>query len=128
MRQTNRPHATKDSWIGCGSGYRGMPYNLVVTGNYAKAELFINKGHKEENKAIFDDILSRKETIGSSFGDKLDRQRRDDGKSSRVNYWLSDEYIFNEEDLPEMIEFLTSNMIKFEKAIKNVPKDVTKNN
>ena len=119
---------SKDSWIGCGSGYSGMPYNLVVTGNYAKVELFINRGHKEENKAIFDDILLRKESIESSFGDKLDWQRRDDGKSSRVNYWLRDVNIFNEEDWLEMIEFLTSNMIKFEKAIKNVLRDVMNNN
>jgi len=117
---------SKDNCIGCGSGYSGLAYNFVITSNYARIELWINKGAQEDNKEIFDSIYKFKGEIESSFGDQLDWQRRDDGKGSRIAYWLRDVNVFNEEDWPEMINFLTSNMVKFEKAMKKVLRSVFK--
>jgi predicted nucleic acid-binding protein len=117
---------SKDNWIGCGSGHSGLAYNFVITGNYARIELWINRGMQNENKELFDKIYNHKEKIETSFGDQLDWQRLDDGKGSRIAYWLKDVSVFNEEDWPQMINFLTSNMIKFEKSIKNVLRDVFK--
>lgn len=117
---------SKDNWIGCGSGYSGLAYNFVITSNYARIELWINKGAQEDNKEIFDSIYKFKGEIESSFGDQLDWQRRDDGKGSRIAYWLRDVNVFNEEDWPEMINFLTSNMVKFEIAMKKVLRSVFK--
>ena len=81
---------------------------------------------QNENKELFDKIYSHKEKIETSFGDQLDWQRLDDGKGSRIAYWLKDVSVFNEEDWPQMIKFLTSNMVKFEKSIKNILRDVFK--
>lgn len=117
---------SKDNWIGCGSGYSGLVYNFVITSNYARIELWISKGAQEDNKEIFDSIYKFKGEIESSFGDQLDWQRRDDGKASRIAYWLRDVNVFNEEDWPEMINFLTSNMVKFEIAMKKVLRSVFK--
>jgi hypothetical protein len=117
---------SKDNWIGCGSGYSGLAYNFVITSNYARIELWINKGAQEDNKEIFDSIYKFKGEIESSFGDQLDWQRRDDGKGSRIAYWLRYVNVFNEEDWPEMINFLTSNMVKFEIAMKKVLRSVFK--
>ena len=115
---------SKDNWIGCCSGYSGLEYTFVITSNYARIELWINKGSQEENKEIFDSIYKFKGEIESSFGDQLDWQRRDDGKGSRIAYWLRDVNVFNEEDWPEMIDFLTSNMVKFEMAMRKVLRNV----
>ena len=115
---------SKDNWLSCGCGYTGLAYSFVVTGNYARIELWINRGTQEENKEIFDNIYTYKEKLESSFGDKFDWQRRDDGKASRIAYWLRDVNVFNEEDWPQMIDFLTSNMIKFEKTMKGILKEV----
>lgn len=117
---------SKDSWIGCGSGHSGIAYNFVITGNYARVELWINRGLQEENKRHFDNIYRHKEKIEASFGDQLDWQRLDDGKGSRIAYWLKDVSVFNEEDWPQMIDFMTINMIKLEKALKNVLREVIK--
>ncbi len=117
---------SKDNWLGCGSGHSGISYSFVVTSNYARIELWIIGKSREENKEIFDDIFYRKDEIESSFGNQLDWQRRDDGKGSRIAYWLKDVNIFNEDDWPEMIVFLTSNMVKFESSIKDVLRDVIK--
>jgi len=117
---------SKDNWIGCGSGYGGLAYLFVVTGTYGRIELWINRGLQEENKALFDKIYSHKEKIEATFGDQLDWQRLDEGKGSRIAYWLKDVSVFNEEDWAEMISFMTGNMIKFEKALKDVLRDVFK--
>jgi hypothetical protein len=118
---------SKDNWLGCGSGYSGITYSFVITNNYARIELWIIGKSKEENKAIFDDILLNKEKIEISFGNRLDWQRRDDRKGSRIAYWLRDVSVFNEEDWSKMIEFLTSNMIKLENSLKYVLRDTIKN-
>jgi len=50
----------------------------------------------------------------------IDWQRLVDGKGSRVAFCLKDVSVFNEEDWDKMIDFMTSNIIKFEKAVKDV--------
>lgn len=117
---------SKDNWIGCGSGYSGLAYMFVVTGNYARVELWINRGLQEENKELFDRIHAYKDKIEESFRDQLDWQRLNEGKGSRIAYWLKDVSVFNEEDWDKMISFMTTNMIKFEKSIKDVLRDVIK--
>src|SRR5262249_46755158 len=44
----------KDQWIGIGLGKSGVSLNLVVSRAYARAEIYINRGSKDENKRIFD--------------------------------------------------------------------------
>jgi hypothetical protein len=43
----------------------------------------------------------------------------DEGKGSRIAYRNKDVNVFNEEDWPTMIDFLTTNMNKFEQSLKN---------
>lgn len=117
---------SKDNWIGCGSGYSGLTYMFVVTGNYARIELWINRGLREENKELYESIYAHKDKIEGSFGDQLDWQRLDEGKGSRIAYWLKEVSVFNEEDWDKMIAFMTTKMIKFEKSLKNVLRDVIK--
>lgn len=117
---------SKDNWIGCGSGYSGIPYNFVVTGNNARIELWINRGTHDENKELFDKIATYKEQIETSFGDKLDWQRLDEGKASRVAYWLKDVNVFDEDYWPQMVEFMTTQMINFEKSMKGVLYEIFK--
>lgn len=71
-------------------------------------------------------LTSHKDKIEESFGDQLDWQRLNEGKGSRIAYWLKDVSVFNEEDWDKMISFMTTNMIKFEKSIKDVLRDVIK--
>jgi hypothetical protein len=115
---------SKDSWLSCGSGYSGLGYVFSATGSHARIELWINRGNQEENKELFDRITTHKEDIESLFGDVLDWQRLDDGKGSRIAYCLNAVNVYDEDDWPQMIDFMTSNMIKFENAIKGVLKEI----
>lgn len=102
---------SKDNWVGCGSGYSGIMYSFVVTATYGRIELWINRGSKEENKEIFDKIYSYKDKIEKLFGNQLDWQRLDNGKGSRIAYYIKDVNVFNDDDWPKMIDFMTINMI-----------------
>ncbi len=115
---------SKDNWLNCGSGYGGVTYTFVITGNFARVELLINRGLQEENKELFDRILDRKDEIESSFGNQLDWQRLENGKGSRIAYWLRDVNVFNEEDWDKMISFMTNNMVKLRNSLKEVLSDV----
>ncbi|MGI6742669.1 MAG: DUF4268 domain-containing protein [Eubacteriales bacterium] len=115
---------SKDNWISCGSGYSSIVYSFVISRSFAKIELYISKGTQEENKRIFDRIYGFKDTLESSFGNQLDWQRLEKRKASRIAYDLKDVNINNKEDWPKMISFMTSNMIKFEKAMKDILKEV----
>jgi hypothetical protein len=117
---------SKDNWISCGSGYSGLGYVFLITGNYAKVYLWINRGLQEENKGIFDKIYHHKDKIEASFGDKLEWERLDGGKGSRIAYNLHDVSVFNEDDWGKMISFLTVNMIKLERSLKDVLHEVIK--
>jgi hypothetical protein len=117
---------SKDNWLSCGSGYSGIVYSFTITGSFARIELWINRGLQEENKELFDTIAMYKEQIEESLGDKLDWQRMDEGKGSRIAYFLRDVSVFNEDDWPKMTEFMISNMIKFEKTMKGILNEVMK--
>jgi len=115
---------SKEVWISSGCGHNGLGYVFRATKDYARIELYIGTNSLEENKKVFDKIRSHKDIIEDLFGNELDWQRLDSGKGSRVAFSLLNVSIFKEEDWERMIEFLTDNMIKFEKATKDVLNEV----
>ena len=109
---------SKNNWIGTGSGVRGIPYNFVVSGQYARVELYIDRGDKVENKQFFDFLFNKKDEIEKQFGDSLTWERLDDKQASRIKYEKSGN-IFDKEQWEEMINFMMNSMIKFENTFKN---------
>jgi hypothetical protein len=109
---------SKDAWIGCGSGMSSVGYNSVATRNYVRIELYINSGDKENNKAIFDALASKKEKIEAEFGEPLTWERLDNNVTARVKFELSNVSIFNEQDWTKMIAFMVDAVPRFERAFK----------
>ncbi len=117
-------NSTKDNWINCGIGYGGLCYTCVITSDFVRFELGINKGAKEENEYIFDQILESKATVEENFGDQLTWERLDNRKSSRIAYYLKGVNVFNRDDWAQIIDFMTSNITKFDSAIRPVLKEL----
>lgn len=107
-----------DHWITTGAGMGGLGYTFVITKKYVAVELGINKTSKEDNKKIFDLLIEDKEDIEGIFGSPLSWQRLDDKKMSRITCILDGVNVFNEDDWPEMQQFLVENMIKLNEALK----------
>lgn len=109
-----------DAWIGTGIGKSGVNLNLVVTKKYARAEIYINRGDREENKKIFDKFLSQKEMIEKNFGSKLTWERMDENVTSRIKYQLDGVNVFDEADWDAMNAFLANAAINMHAVFKNV--------
>lgn len=107
------------SWIGTGSGVRGLGYNYVITYKYGGVELYIDrgKGAEEENKRIFDEFFSHKKEIENVFGDKLDWERLDDRRASRIARRYKDVGLDDKEQWDKLQSDMIDGMIRLEKAL-----------
>ena len=109
---------SKDNWISAGTGVSGVGYNFVISKNYARTEIYMSRSNKEENKFIFDKLLEKKDVIESSTG-KLEWERLDNKKASRIKKEIQDVSLYEKEDWEKMINFMVDSMLKLEKGFKN---------
>lgn len=106
---------TKDHWLSAGgTGISGARYSMIITKSYAGVQLEFGRGNKDENKKLFDELLTNRNEIENKYGQSLNWERLDDNISSRISYNLDGVNIFNNEDWDKMFDFLTTNIIKFE--------------
>jgi hypothetical protein len=117
---------SKDHWISAGSGISGVTYTSVATGDYIRLELAIWGKSQDENKAVFDALFAKKQSIESTFGNGLVWERLDDKKMSRIKFELPDVSISNEEDWDKMIQFMVGVVPKFEAAFKKPIQELTR--
>ena len=82
----NLRKATKDHWydISIGSSIAHIAITLVNKENRIGVELYI-----DDNKELFDYMFSNREVIESEFGARLDWQRLDNRKASRIKYYIN---------------------------------------
>lgn len=115
---------SKDHWLSAGSGVRGVPYSLIFCKNEARVELIISRADTNENKYIFDKLFDEhKNRIEQDFGQELTWERLDDKKASRIKFSCPFES-YNEENWPQIIDWLVEHMTKFEDAMKTPLADV----
>lgn len=114
----NNISPSKDNWAWAGSGVTGCPYALIFGNRFIRVELVLGKSEKAANKFIFDKLLGNKSQIEATFGDVLIWDRMDDCKASIIRYALDVVDGFNEENWPEMIDWLVKHMIRLEAAFK----------
>ncbi|MCK9268111.1 MAG: DUF4268 domain-containing protein [Alkaliphilus sp.] len=112
---------SRESWISKSAGISGVSYGLVISRAYARVEFYLNSS-KELNKKMFDALYNEKESIESELGYPLVWRRKDDNKSSNIEYATSDVSIDNLDDWDKMISFLIENVVKFEETFsKRIP-------
>jgi hypothetical protein len=106
------------SWIGAGSGIRGLGLNLAVKQQTSKAELYIDRGDRDENKAIFDQLSEHRMEIASSFPYALEWQRLEDKRACRIKSVVDGGYKTPEADWPAIQISLVDRMAALEKALR----------
>jgi hypothetical protein len=72
------------SYIGATSGVAGVGFNFVAGKIYGRAELYIDRGEREENKSIFDQLYAKRKSIEAAFGGELTWQRLDEARACRI--------------------------------------------
>jgi hypothetical protein len=109
--------AGTQSWISAGTGVRGIGLNFSATKNHARAELYIDRGDRDENKRIFDALFLQRHAIEADFTGELIWERLDDRQACRVKAEAAGN-IYEQERWDQMIEYMTGAMVRLEKAIK----------
>ena len=112
------------NWISASSGLRGVGFNFVASKNYGRAEIYIDRGDKEENEFIFDELYKDKDEIETNFGSTLVWERLDDKRACRIKA-ETEGNIFNKDEWNTMIDFMTSSMVKI---VNNFKKPLAKVN
>lgn len=105
------------SWISAGSGTRGVGLNFAATQTYGRAELYIDRGDKAENEAIFDALFLDREAIERDFGGALEWERLDAKRACRIKAEQPAD-VFDQEQWPEMIGFMTDAMVRMDRVFK----------
>lgn len=117
---------SKDSWIGLGIGMSGVTINLVVSKNYARSEVYFNRGAQEENKWCFDFIKKQQAQIEADFGEPLIWERMDDKVTSRIKTELTDVSLYEKSDWEQMIAFLIDASERMSKAFRGPVRELNK--
>jgi hypothetical protein len=115
---------TKD-WINAASGVRGVTFTFGAGKRYGRAELYIDRGEKEENKLIFDQLGGKKASIDTAFGGELTWERLDDKQASRIKSEMPGT-IYDSDQWSALIEFMTDAMVRLEKAFKEPLADINR--
>ncbi|MBW6480889.1 MAG: DUF4268 domain-containing protein [Bacteroidales bacterium] len=115
---------SKQAWIGAGVGIRGVTLNFAISKNYARCEIYIDRGEFDENKMVFDFLHDKKDRLEKDFDGKLEWERLDDKRASRIKYENTEYNVFEKEHWDAMISFMVDGMIRMEKAFKNPLKEI----
>jgi hypothetical protein len=105
-------------WIGAGSGIRGLGLNLAAKQESSKAELYIDRGDRDENKSIFDQLLQDRSAIEAAFPFPLEWQRLNDRRACRIKSVVEGGYRSPEADWPGIQSQLVDRMAALEKALR----------
>lgn len=108
------------SWVGAGSGKRGLGFNYVIRKHEGVVELYIDRGREgdEENKAIFDSLAQSKESIEADFGAPLDWQRLDAKRACRIKNTISIGGYRDQAKWAEIQDAMIDAMVRLERALK----------
>lgn len=113
------------NWIGAGSGVRGVGLNFAVAKSYGRAEVYIDRGERDENKFIFDELVKAKEQIEKDFGGPLVWERLDDKRACRIKAEMQGN-VFDKDAWGEMMEFMSDAMVRLEKALQDPLIDINR--
>lgn len=107
----------KESWIGTGAGISGVGFYCSVTKKYAGIQVDVNRGIIEENQFVYKKLLEYKEEIEAITGE-LDWEQVEGRKTIKIKQRNYDLNLYERDDWDKMMEFMTENMLKMERAFR----------
>ena len=84
---TNARVGQPQNWYSFASGHSGITYGVAFTHQGLRAEVYIDRGDKAENKAVFDALYRDRPEIDGQFGVELSWERLDGRRASRVGIY-----------------------------------------
>jgi len=97
---TNAKIGQPQNWYAFSSGVSNIPFAAVFAqGGKARTELYIDVGDGEKNKALFDWLYEQRDEIHYKLGKKLEWERLDDKRASRIAVYRDGSIQSSEEEL-----------------------------
>jgi hypothetical protein len=111
---------SKDQWIAVSLGRAGFNLSIVLLRDESRVECYIDLGKNsgEKNLAAFKALEQQKQTIETSFGDKLDWQELEESRACRIYTFLSGGWDETEAEWGKLQDKLIDAAIRLEKALK----------
>lgn len=122
----NNVSPSKDNWLTGSSGHAGLVFNPVIKMDSARAELYIDTGDKEKNKAIFLELKAKESEIKNLFEAPLVWQELPEKRASRISLRFDDYGLKDEEHWDEIIEFLANSLTALIKTFKPLLDTISK--
>ncbi|MFH1598108.1 MAG: DUF4268 domain-containing protein [Patescibacteria group bacterium] len=112
----------KYQWIATGAGKAGIGYNLVITNRYGSCEIYLDRGKEFEepniNKIRFDKLIKHKDEIENKYGGKLNWERLDNRRASRISVKFEGIGLQNKDKWDELQDKMIDTMIKIESVFR----------
>ena len=114
---TNARVGQPQSWYSFASGVSGVSYSASFAhGSRCRAEMYVDRGDKDENKKLFDRLASDRVSIESGFGNKLEWERLDDRRACRVAVYREGRIDEDAAKLSELKTWLVTQLLKFKEV------------
>lgn len=113
---------SKENWIGTSArvGITGLYYNYVILMRSSRVELYIDTGNKDKNKAIFDQLYSKREEMERRVGGKIEWQRLEEKRACRIAVLVSNRTGLKDEDKWDRIQNdMVESMMRFGNALES---------
>lgn len=104
-------------WISTGSGISGIIYSLIFGRDSAGIEFYLKRDQGEDNKKLFDYLLTHQDQIEERFGAALLWERLDAKKACRIHY-IKEFDSYNQEIWPDIIAWMIDRIPRMEHAFK----------
>ena len=115
---TNAKIGQPQNWYSFSSGTSNIPFAAVFSqGGKARTELYIDVGDGDKNKALFDWLFEQRDEIHSKLGVKLEWERLDDKRASRIAVYRDGSILSSEEELIDIKAWHIENLLKFKKTL-----------
>jgi hypothetical protein len=112
--------AGQNSWLGAGSGRRGLGFNYIIRKHGVAVQLYIDRGKEaaQETKAIFDSLAQSKDSIDKDFGEPLEWRRLEGKRACLITKIISAGGYRDESKWKEVQDAMIDAMVRLERALK----------
>ena len=110
---------SKGTWISSGAGIAGLTYCCSMTKHQSVVELYVFRGKDsgQENKEIFEKLITAKQEIEQSFGEQLEWEPLENKQACRIKKVISVGGYLDEQEWPKVQERMVDATIRLGKAL-----------
>lgn len=109
--------AQPQNWYSFASGTTGISYGFSFgQGKQVRAEVYLNTGEQQSNKALFDTLVTGKDALNGEFGEPLRWERMDNRDASRIAVYRPGTVDEDSETLAEIRSWAIDRLLRLKRV------------